>query len=307
MEYHFSKYLHRRLFTLSYQRNKTGSSKAWLSRHVHDPYVKQVEKDNHRSRAAFKLIEIQEKYKIFKPNDYVIDLGAAPGGWSVVVARKLNFDRGGLLVSIDLLPMNPVTRDEISVNGNLKSDKWMNSTHFIQGDFHSMVVREKMQQFVALHGVPRTVQDTKPTQQTPQDTSVFESITQTSDNMPLKSVDVANDMVITNPANISGSAGTRVANVVLSDMLQNTSGHASADHARSMEICFSVLDFAEQYLAVGGNLLCKFFQGSDEKELVEEAKLQFKSVKIVKPKSSRVESKEMFLLCLGKIKNKPGL
>jgi 23S rRNA (uridine2552-2'-O)-methyltransferase len=210
-----------------------------MQRHVNDPYVKMAEKEGNRSRAAYKLQELQDKYKIIRPKDYVIDLGAAPGGWSFMASKILDFTNGGLLVSIDLLQMEHIPTDLPDNQG----------AHMILGNFNSPVVRAEM----------------------------------------------------TRLAGFNADGTKRTANVVLSDMLQNTTGHASTDHLKSMNICYSVLDFTQEYLQPGGHLLCKFFQGSDDKELLEEAKLQFQSTRLVKPKSSRTESREMYLLGLHKI------
>jgi len=220
----------------------SGSSKAWLARHVNDPYVKLAERDNHRSRAAYKLQDIQEKHKIIKSGDFVIDLGAAPGGWSVMVSKILNFNKGGLLASIDLLDMEPIPTDAEANEG----------AYFIRGNFNSSVVRDELRKIARL-----------------------------------------------------SSGEIRQADVVLSDMLMNTTGHASTDHLKSMNICYDVLEYCKEYLRPGGHLLCKYFQGSDEKELLADAKLQFKTTKLVKPKSSRSESREMYLICVNKLPPEP--
>ena len=248
-----------------------GSSKAWMQRHVNDPYVKLAEKDNHRSRAAYKLIEVMDKHKIIRPNDFVIDLGAAPGGWSVVAANKLNFSNRGLLVSIDLLPMDPISTtvniDESNDNkpilatttvdccnsntniDNVTVTKSAGGAYFFQGNFNAPTIRDR-----------------------------------------LRAVAINSEGVL------------RLADVVLSDMLMNTTGHSATDHLKSMNICHEVLEFTEEYLAPGGVVLCKFFQGGEDKELVEEARRQFRVVKLVKPKSSRQESREMYLLGVDKKK-----
>lgn len=221
----------------------SGSSKAWLQRHVNDPFVKMAEKDNNRSRAAYKLQDVQDKHRIIKANDFVIDLGAAPGGWSVVASKILNLSNGsGLLISIDLLPMEliPTEPEEFK------------SVHFIQGNFNSVSVRQTISR-IAVGSHP-------------------------ADNV-----------------------SSRKADVILSDMLQNTTGHATTDHLKSMNLCYSVLEFSHEYLKPGGNLLCKFFQGSDDRELLDEAKKIFKTTKLVKPKSSRSESREMYLLAMNKL------
>lgn len=216
----------------------SGSSKAWMQRHKHDPYVRMAEKDNNRSRAAYKLQELQDKFKIIRPTDFVIDLGAAPGGWSMIASGILDFAGKGKIISIDLLDMEPIPTNALNNSG----------AHFIQGDFNDPKVRELVNALSTMNG-----------------------------------------------------DGRRQANVVLSDMLQNTTGHASTDHLKSMNICYNVLEFTQEYLCPGGHLLCKFFQGSDDKQLLADAKTQFRTTRLVKPKSSRPESREMYLLALNKL------
>lgn len=220
----------------------SGSSKAWLKRHINDPYVKLAERDNSRSRATYKLQDIQDKHKIIKSSDYVIDLGAAPGGWSVMVSEMLNFSKGGLLASVDLLHMEPIPAD---ADGN-------EVAYFIQGNFNALKVRDE------LRNISRT-----------------------------------------------STGEVRLANVLLSDMLMNTTGHSATDHLKSMNLCYDVLEFSKEFLQPGGNLLCKYLQGSDEKELMADAKALFKTTKLVKPKSSRTESREMYLLCINKLSIEP--
>ncbi len=97
---------------------KNRFKKAWLNEHLTDPYVKQAQKDNYRSRAVYKLREIDEAHRLLRPGQVVVDLGSAPGAWSQYLARKLGADRAGAIVALDLLPMEPVE-----------------GVHFIQGDF----------------------------------------------------------------------------------------------------------------------------------------------------------------------------
>lgn len=230
------------VYVISHRSKTSGSSKAWLKRHINDPYVKLAERDNSRSRATYKLQDIQDKHKIIKSNDYVIDLGAAPGGWSVMVSEVLNVSKGGLLASVDLLHMEPIPAD---ADGN-------ECAHFIQGNFNAPKVRDE------LRNIAR-----------------------------------------------SATGEVRLANVVLSDMLMNTTGHSATDHLKSMNLCNDVLEFSKEFLQPGGHLLCKFLQGSDEKDLLADAKLLFKTTKLVKPKSSRTESREMYLLCINKLSPAP--
>lgn len=201
-----------------------------MKRHVSDTFVKKAVEMDLRSRSAFKLQEINKQYHILKRNDKVIDLGAAPGGWSVVVSGIIDPAAGGQLVSVDLLDMEPVK------NGI-----------FHRGDF------------------------TK----------------------------------VSTQADITTASGHVAFSVVLSDMMTNTCGNHFTDHCRSLNLCYSVLDFCSLHLKPGGSLLCKYFRGEDDKELLARAKLLFKDVKTVKPKSSRGESTEAFLLARNKVNNTP--
>jgi 23S rRNA (uridine2552-2'-O)-methyltransferase len=188
------------LVTWSRSASLKGSSSDWMKRHVKDPYVKQAVAQDLRSRSAFKLMQIQDKHKILRPTDTVVDLGAAPGGWSLCVSKLLQHDLpaskadgdtdadGGVrarLVAVDLLPMEPVPH-----------------CHFIEGSFTSAAVR----------------------------------------------------------AAVSAALRGRGCHVLLSDMLQNTSGRPADDHFRSVELVQAVLDFArdDAHLRPNGTLLAKY-------------------------------------------------
>lgn len=200
------------------------SSKSWLTRHVNDYYVKKAKIEDIRSRSAYKLVEIQEKYKIIRAGDVVVDLGAAPGGWSEYAAEIV---KDGRVCAIDLLPIAPIK-----------------NVHCIQGDFRS---QEVLKQYY----------------------SVMKK---------------------------------RRADVVLSDMLHNTSGHGTRDHLISIELASKAIAFCKDHLRTGGTFLCKYLMGQDEKEFQKFAKEHFASVQLVKPKASRAESKEIYLLCKNKLK-----
>jgi len=174
-----------------------------------------------RSRSAFKLSEIQQTHQIIKPNDVVIDLGAAPGGWSCIVSKILN--KNGLLISVDLLTLEPI-----------------NGAVILQGDFTALSTHSLINRY------------------------------------------------------LDGKRPT----VVLSDMLMNTSGHKDMDHFRSINLSNSALDFAERFQS--DVFLCKILRGSDEKEFINNVSSIFTTVKTVKPKASRLESSEVFILGRGK-------
>jgi 23S rRNA (uridine2552-2'-O)-methyltransferase len=210
------------------------NSKTWLKRHVNDLYVKKAQQDDLRSRSSYKLQEINDKFRFIKRTSNVLDLGAAPGGWSLIVSKIYtavqekageNEKKMGKLIAVDLLPINPIPHCTI-----------------MQGNFQEPTIQKKIAQFLA--------------------------------NEPL--------------------------DVILSDMLHNTTGQSDLDHSKSMELCEDVLSFAEDHLSVGGTLLCKYLQGKDDKYWMENLKEVFETVKIVKPKSSRSESREKYILAMKK-------
>jgi len=197
------------------------SSKLWLERQLNDPYVARAKREGFRSRAAYKLIEIDDKARVLKKDMRVIDLGAAPGGWSQVAARRVGAQ--GRVVAIDVLPMDAIA-----------------GVDFAQLDFLSADAPKKLQ---ALLGGP--------------------------------------------------------ADVVLSDMAANATGHAKTDHLKIMGLVEAAADFAREVLAPGGAFLAKVLQGGTEAALLTALKRDFKSVKHVKPAASRSDSAELYLLATG--------
>ena len=197
------------------------SSKLWLERQLNDPYVARAKREGFRSRAAYKLIEIDDKARVLKKGMRVIDLGAAPGGWSQVAARRVGAQ--GRVVAIDVLPMDAIA-----------------GVDFAQLDFLSADAPEKLR---VMLGGP--------------------------------------------------------ADVVLSDMAANATGHAKTDHLKIMALVEAAADFAREVLAPGGSFLAKVLQGGTEAALLTALKRDFKSVKHVKPAASRSDSAELYLLATG--------
>ncbi len=197
---------------------KNKISKNWINKQKRDTYVRQSKIDGYRSRAAYKLIEIDEKFKIFKNGISVIDLGAAPGSWSQYVSKKI---KSGKIVSIDLKEMENI-----------------NNTIQIKGDFTEENNKSKIKNF-------------------------FKS-----------KVDI-----------------------VLSDMAVNTTGIKSIDSIYTGELSREAMLFSKEVLNNNGKFVSKIFIGSTVKEIIVEAKSIFKEVKVFKPKSSRKESKESFIIC----------
>ena len=122
---------------------KSKSSQTWLREHADDMYVKQAKRDGYRSRAVYKLKEIDEKKNLIKPGMTVVDLGAAPGGWTQYVAEKMQ--NGGLVIALDVLPMDPLPGVVV-----------------VQGDFHEDTVLAELLTHVPSDGVDVLLSDLAP-------------------------------------------------------------------------------------------------------------------------------------------------
>ena len=200
------------------------SSKLWLERQLNDPYVDRARREGFRSRAAYKLAEIDDRHRLLKGGARMVDLGAAPGGWSQVAAKRIGADAGrGRVVALDFLDMAPIA-----------------GVDFVQLDFLDPAAPERIK---ALLGGP--------------------------------------------------------ADVVLSDMAANATGHRKTDHIRIMALAEAAAEFAREVLAPGGAFLCKVLQGGTETTLLAALKRDFTSVKHVKPSASRADSAELYLLATG--------
>jgi 23S rRNA (uridine2552-2'-O)-methyltransferase len=110
---------------------KSHSSKRWLRRHVSDPYVQRSKKEGYRARSAYKLIEIDDRDKLLRPGQFVVDLGAAPGGWSQVAAKRIG--ASGRVVAIDLLPLEPLAGVEF-LQGDFASARGLAALRTLLGD-----------------------------------------------------------------------------------------------------------------------------------------------------------------------------
>ena len=197
---------------------KNKISKNWVNKQRRDTYVRQSKVDGYRARSAYKLIEIDEKFKIFKGGLTVIDIGAAPGSWSQY-ANKVA--KNGKLISIDLKKMEPI-----------------GSSLQIQGDFTDEGTQEEIKK------------------------------------------------------NINSKV-----DVVMSDMAVNTTGIKNIDSIQTGELCKEAMLFAKDLLNENGYFISKIFMGGTFNEIVAEGKKYFKEVKVFKPKSSRKDSKESFIIC----------
>ena len=198
---------------------RSKSSHRWMQRHVNDEFVKRSKREGYRSRAAYKLLEIQEKDRLLRPGQVVVDLGAAPGGWSQVAANLVG--TRGAVIGIDILPVDPIP-----------------GVTLLQGDF-----REDE----ALHA-------------------------------------------------LEGVLDGRHVDLVISDMAPNVSGVAAVDQPRAMYLCELALDFCTGHLRPGGGFVCKVFHGEGFDAWMREVKSRFGRVVTRKPKASRANSREVYLV-----------
>jgi 23S rRNA (uridine2552-2'-O)-methyltransferase len=190
-----------------------------MDEHVDDEFVRRANKEGWRSRAVYKLMEIQEKDRVLKPSMTVVDLGAAPGAWSQYAVQQVG--RKGRVIALDLLPMDPLPGVE-----------------FIQGDFREQDALDALE----------------------------------------------------------AALGERAPGVVLCDLAPNISGVPTVDQPRAMYLSELALEFARTRLAKGGTLVTKVFQGEGSDALVADARRDFGTVRMRKPKASRDRSREFYLV-----------
>jgi len=196
------------------KKSLSGSSKRWIQRHHNDDLVNRAKKLGYRSRAVFKLEEINNKLGFLNSNNNIIDLGSAPGSWSQYLSKK-GFSK---IVAIDILEMNSIS-----------------NVNFILGDFTINDIKKKIFQ-------------------------IFKKI-----------------------------------DTIISDIAANTTGNKKLDSFKTNSICLDVLQFASKNLNSGGNVLSKYFNGELDKEIITFSRANFKISKVIKPKSSRKDSKEMYI------------
>ena len=197
---------------------KNKISKNWVNKQRRDTYVRQSKVDGYRARSAYKLIEIDEKFKIFKGGMNIIDIGAAPGSWSQYASKKV---KSGKIISIDLKEMEEIK-----------------NTIQIKGDFTEKEIQNQIKSYLS------------------------------------KSSDV-----------------------VMSDMAVNTTGIKNIDSIQTGELCKEAMIFSKEVVSEKGFFISKIFMGGTFNEIVALGKKIFKEVKVFKPKSSRKDSKESFIIC----------
>ena len=197
---------------------KNKISKNWVNKQRRDIYVRQSKVDGYRARSAYKLIELDEEFKIFKGGINVIDIGAAPGSWSQYASKVI---KNGKLISIDLKPMDKIEH-----------------TIQIKGDFTELSTQNQIKEIL-----------------------------------------------------------TKKIDVIMSDMAVNTTGIKNIDAIQTGELCIEAMLFSKDIISEKGFFISKIFMGSSFNEIVALGKKIYKEVKVFKPKSSRKDSKESFIIC----------
>ena len=197
---------------------KNKISKNWINKQRRDTYVRQSKVDGYRARSAYKLIEIDEKFKIFKGGMLVVDIGAAPGSWSQYASKVV---KSGKIISIDLKNMEEI-----------------NNTIQIKGDFTENDIQQEIKSHL-----------------------------------------------------------NKKSDVVMSDMAVNTTGIKNIDSIQTGELCMEAMIFSKEVISERGVFISKIFMGGSFNEIVALGKKNFKEVRIFKPKSSRKDSKESFIIC----------
>ncbi|EGE85345.1 23S rRNA (-2'-O)-methyltransferase, variant [Blastomyces gilchristii SLH14081] len=260
----------------------SSSSKRWQARQAKDKYSREAAVKGLKSRAAFKLIQINEKHKIFKPGQSVVDLGYAPGSWSQVAVDLTQ--PNGRVVGVDIIPAQPPK-----------------GVSTIQGNFLSPQIQAYVQEFLRNPNRGRAqslnhFDDADPRSQPQADSEVEETEgyidRERSASLHIAQVDGGNEDIP------DIAVADKTVDVVLSDMMMNTSGMSFRDHAGSMDLCRAALEFSFNVLKTGGHFVCKFYQGAEDKALERQLKELFQNVHREKPESSRSESKEAYFIGL---------
>ena len=197
---------------------KNKISKNWINKQRRDTYVRQSKVDGYRARSAYKLIEIDEKFKIFKGGMYVVDIGAAPGSWSQYASKVV---KNGKIISIDLKQMEDIQ-----------------NTVQIKGDFIENDIQNQIKSYL-----------------------------------------------------------NKKSDVVMSDMAVNTTGIKNIDSIQTGELCMAAMIFSKDVISSKGTFISKIFMGGSFNEIVALGKKIYKEVRVFKPKSSRKDSKESFIIC----------
>ncbi|KAI3326277.1 23S ribosomal RNA methyltransferase [Xylariaceae sp. AK1471] len=268
----------------------SSSNSRWKQRQGKDFFAREAKVQGLKSRAAFKLLEMDAKYKLFKRGQTVVDLGYAPGSWSQVAVERTK--PNGRVVGIDLIPAQPPK-----------------GVSTIQGNFLSPAVQNMVKEYLREFAQRKSAVDREDQTSEDKEGAIAEKLSYI-DTERAESIESDHETTLDDG---------KLVHVVLSDMsapwlqtsgfssntlsnpyrrMMNTSGMAFRDHAGSMDLCLAALQFASDTIRTGGHFVCKFYQGSEDKDLEMKLKKMFGKVHREKPESSRNESREAYFVAL---------
>ncbi|KAI6263748.1 hypothetical protein MCOR27_002109 [Pyricularia oryzae] len=304
------------------QTRPSSSNSRWKARQGRDYFAREAKVQGLKSRAAFKLIEMDSRYRLFKKGQLVVDLGYAPGSWSQVAMERTK--PGGRVLGIDVIPAQPPP-GVATIQGNFLSPVVQGMVKQFVVDVHRLQARDRARAGGAgAAGDDAGGGEADDCVEEKQSYIDMErhSVAEEEVVRAAMSAEDGNDCEdIASPRAADASKGTqdkKLVDIVISDMsepwpqttgfsnntlsnphrMMNTSGMAFRDHAGSMELCHAALRFASDTLRPGGHFVCKFYQGSADKELETQLRKLFTKVHREKPDSSRSESKEAFFVAL---------
>ncbi|TLD20751.1 hypothetical protein PspLS_08527 [Pyricularia sp. CBS 133598] len=306
------------------QTRPSSSNSRWKARQGRDFFAREAKVQGLKSRAAFKLIEMDSRYRLFKKGQLVVDLGYAPGSWSQVAMERTK--PGGRVLGIDVIPAQPPP-GVATIQGNFLSPVVQAMVKQFVVDVHRLQARDRARAGDAAAGAAGD---------DPGGGEAVDCVEEKQSYIDMERHSVAEEEVVraamsagdgegsenaASPRSADASKGSqdkKLVDIVISDMsepwpqttgfsnntlsnphrMMNTSGMAFRDHAGSMELCHAALRFASDTLRPGGHFVCKFYQGSADKELETQLRKLFTKVHREKPDSSRSESKEAFFVAL---------
>ncbi|KAK9444528.1 Ribosomal RNA large subunit methyltransferase E [Metarhizium brunneum] len=256
----------------------SSSSSRWKQRQGRDAFSRGAKVQGLKSRAAFKLLEMDSKHRLFKAGQTVVDLGYAPGSWSQVAQERTR--PHGRVIGIDLIPAQPPR-----------------GVATFQGDFLSPGVQRLVREFIARTGRPVEKVERGEEGET---MSYIDRERQASEEREGNGTSASVDVVLSDMSAPWDQTSGYMSNTLTNPYrrLMNTSGVAFRDHAGSMDLCAAALQFASDTLRPGGHFVCKFYQGSEDKKFEARLKKMFAKVFREKPESSRSESKEAYFIAL---------
>lgn len=272
-----------------FKRFNANSKSRWLNRQQNDPYTREAKVQNLRSRAAFKLMEIDDKFKLFSngKNQRVLDLGFAPGAWSQVASRRIG--PSGMVLGVDILPCDPPTGVS-SIQANILSKK----THeLIRLYFSKHFKLNRNDDLHQDHGYFQHMIEEVTHQQ---DYETYREVFSADSNDKIDKFPI--DVIISDmyePWPQSSGFWTNITNAAYNRMA-NTTGLAIKDHYQSIDLCDAALVSAIDLLRPRGHFVCKLYTGKEDKLFEKRLKKVFKRVNRFKPVACRDESKEVYFI-----------